>query len=63
MAYGKSAMPTLASPANPAPAIESTRLPGKEIRESISKMPKVKAKPYQVRQVLAAIERLEAENG
>jgi hypothetical protein len=33
MTYVKSVKPTLASLANPAPAIESTRLPGREIRE------------------------------
>jgi IS5 family transposase len=40
----------------------STRRPGSETRESISNRARAEPKAYQVRQVLAAVERLEGSN-
>lgn len=63
MTYAKSVTPTLVRPGNPVPAIEFIELRWQGDPRVNIQNAKGKAKPYQVRQVVAAVECLEVENG
>ncbi len=61
MIWSTSASAILANPDKKGLVTVSTKLLGREIPVSISKTKKVKRSPYQVKQVLAAIEKLESQ--